>query len=213
MNESIFFTHIAVLIAFTYFALRKGKEALLALCGLQWILANLFVTKSITLFGLEVTPTDAFMISSLLGSNLLQEYFGKEEAKKVIPLSFLLLSFFTIMSLFQIYYRPSAHDVMHGTFTKVLETTPRIILSSIFSFLVTQRIDIELFGRLRKKFSLRLAMLLSLSVTQALDTLLFSILALYGSVPSLVSIMAFSYCIKMITLTSMTLLTPKRRTA
>ena len=211
MNETIFFIHIAVLIAFTYLALSKGKESLLALSGLQWVLANLFVTKSITLFGLEVTPTDAFMISSLLGSNLIQEYFGKEEAKKVVPLGFLFLTFFTLMSLFQIYYQPSPHDRMDGAFKTVLQTTPRIILSSIFSFLVTQRIDIELFGRLRKRFSLRMAMLFSLSVTQGLDTVLFSFLALYGNVPSLFSIMIFSYSIKMITLSSMTLLTPKRR--
>ncbi|MBS0585785.1 MAG: queuosine precursor transporter [Verrucomicrobia bacterium] len=213
MNEAIFFIHILVLILFTYLALRVGREALLALCALEWVLANLFVTKGIVLFSLHVTPTDAYAIASLLGSNLLQEYFGREEAKKSLRISLVLLLFFTAMSIFQIGYLPSSLDEMDGAFRSILMTTPRIALSSIISFLVTQRVDIELFGYLRKRLSLRTAMLCSLAVTQALDTALFSVLALYKVVPSLTSIMLFSYAIKMITLVSMTVLTPLQRKA
>jgi uncharacterized integral membrane protein (TIGR00697 family) len=207
MNECIFFIHIFLLFGAVALAKRFGKEALIVIVSLQVILSNLFVTKQIDLFGLNVTATDAYMIGSLVGMNLLQEYFGKDVAKKVLSINTFILIFFTAMALIQIFYKPSIHDSLHPSFLAILSFSPRIFISSIACFYLSQKLDVELFGKLRKKLSLPLAMALSLLISQALDTVLFSYLALYGLVHSLSSIIIMSYAIKLITLFSMTPLT------
>lgn len=203
MNEMIFFAHILLLLGFTYLAGRVGKHALIALITLEVVLANLFVTKEIVLFGLHVTPTDAYAVGSLIGLSLLQEYFGKEEAKKMVAINFLILLFFTAMALIQTFYLPSSFDKQHQAFTAVLSVTPRIFLSSLLCFYLTQKLDIELFQRLRKRLSLTFTLAISLLITQAFDTVAFSLLALWGLVHSLIHIILVSYLIKLITMAAM----------
>lgn len=203
MNECLFFGHILLLIGFITLAHRLGKHALMALVTFQVVLANLFVTKEITLFSLHVTPTDAYAIGSLVGLGLLQEYYGKDEAKKLSHLNFFILLFFTAMALVQILYIPSSHDRLHPAFASILSTSPRIFLSSIFCFYLTQKLDIALFGLFRRRCSLALTMAFTLIITQALDTILFSYLALYGLVHSLFHIIVVSYLIKMIAMAAM----------
>jgi uncharacterized integral membrane protein (TIGR00697 family) len=207
MNEIIFFIHIFLLFASIGLAKRFGKEALSIIISLQIVLANLFVTKQITLFGLEVTSTDAYMIGSLVGMNVLQEFFGKDAAKKILSFNTLVLVFFTFAALIQVIYKPSLHDQFHSSFSEILSVSPRVFISSIISFFISQKIDIELFALFRKKCSLPLAMTFSLLISQAADTLLFGYLALYGIVHSLFSIIIMSYAIKLITLFSMAPLT------
>ncbi len=207
MNEMIFFTHILLLFGAIVLAKRFGKEALAVIISLQVVLANLFVTKQITLFGLDVTPTDAYMIGSLVGMNVLQEYFGKESAKKVLSINTFILVFFMFVSVIQIAYKPSLYDSFHPAFFSILSMSPRIFLSSILTFYISQKIDVELFSFFRKKFSLPFAMTFSLVISQGTDTILFSYLALYGIVHSIASIIFMSYSIKLITLFSMAPLT------
>lgn len=207
MNETIFFTHILLLFGAILLAKRFGKEALIVIISLQVVLANLFVTKQIVLFGLDVTATDAYMVGSLVGMNLLQEYFGKEIAKKVLSINAFILLFFTAVSLIQIVYKPSIHDSFHSSFLAILSISPRIFISSILTFYLSQKLDVEIFALFRKRLALPMAMTFSLMISQACDTILFSYLALYGVVHSMISIIFMSYLIKLITLFSMTPLT------
>jgi uncharacterized integral membrane protein (TIGR00697 family) len=213
MNELIFFLHTLILFGATILAKRHSKEALISLIVLQAVLANLFVTKQIVLFGLTVTATDAYTIGSLIGMNLLQEFFGKESAKKILNVNTFILIFFTGMSFIQLAYKPSAHDNMHKSFFEILSISPRIFFSSILAFYLSQKLDVETFGIFRKKFSLPIAMAISLMISQAFDTILFSYLALYGVVQSILSIIVMSYLIKLISLFTLTPLTTFLRRA
>lgn len=98
MSEIVFILHLVTLIFLGLVALRLGKETLTAFSALQAILANLFIQKQTYLFGLEVTCTDAYAILSLFSLNLVQEYFGKDAAKRVIKINFFLLLTFAIMA-------------------------------------------------------------------------------------------------------------------
>lgn len=203
VNESIFFTHIALLIFFIAVSLRFGRGGLVAISVVQVVLANLFVTKQITLFSLNVTPTDAYILGSLLTSNLLQEYYGKEEANNLVKINLLVFVFTAFMALVQLFYLPSPQDTMYPHFYQILSHSPRIFIASLIAFFLTQKLDVELFGFLRKRFSLKIAMVTCLMFTQAFDTLVFSLLALYKVVSPLFPMMALSYLIKMITLACM----------
>ena len=86
MNELVFFTSILAVSTFSLGVLSLGKEALVAFICLQGLLSNLFVTKQIMLFGLDVTSSDIFAVGTILSLNLLQEYYGPQIVKKAISL-------------------------------------------------------------------------------------------------------------------------------
>lgn len=198
MNESIFFAHLFLIIGFLFLSLKLGKSGLSAFIVLQVIFANLFVVKQMNLFGLEVTCSDAFVVGSLLGLNILQEFFGQEAAKKTIEISFLAALFFVCMSEIHLLYVPISMDTTHSAFTQIFASTPRIVFASIAVFFVVQQIDIRLFGWLQKRLKGRLALRvgISLFISQSLDTLLFSFAGLYGIVTSVFSIIVMSLPVK-----------------
>lgn len=199
MNEGLFFIHIITLVAFVLVSLKAGKETLIACFILQILIANLFVTKQMECFGLNVTCADVYTIGALFSLNLLQEYFGKAVAKRTVTTVFVTLLFFVVMAKLHLSYIPSSFDTMHEAFTSVLASSPRIIAASFLVTLLVQRIDVELFGFIKRRFpkqSLLLRFGTVSLVTQLIDTVLFSFLGLYGLVHSIGDIIVMSYLIK-----------------
>lgn len=199
MNELIFIFHVLVIVLFLLLALRMGKGCLLSIVALQAVAANLFVIKQIKLFTRTVTCADVFIVGSFLGINLLQEYFGKEDAKKAIKISFFCMIFFLIMSKIHLAYVPSEHDTANESFQNILSNSPRIVISSILVFFLTQRLDIIFFGFLKKMFKGRFfvaRMFLSSLTAQLLDTILFTFCALKGLVNSMFDVIILSFLIK-----------------
>lgn len=160
---------------------------------------NLFVSKQISFFGLDVTATDALAVSYLLGFNLLQEFYGKKAARSHLLISFLVSIGFVGLSLFHLIYTPNSFDETQEAFLLILSPLPRIIGASIFTFIGVQAFDITFFSWLRKKFSgkkLALRLLVCLLVSQIIDTYLFSFLALYGIVGNVTHIIHVSLAFK-----------------
>lgn len=200
MNELIFITHSFFLALITGIAHAIGKEALIVWICLQTIVANLFVTKQITLLGFNATAADAFIVTSVAALNILQEFYSKEDAKKAIKLSLGFCIVMVALSLLQVWYIPSLSDMHHAHFVAILQHTPRIIAASLAAYGISQYIDYSFFAFLKEKlpiipFSVR--SIISIAFSQALDTLLFSFLGLYGIVSNLVQIMIISYGIKL----------------
>jgi uncharacterized integral membrane protein (TIGR00697 family) len=199
MNELLFFIHVILVMGFALGALRLGKEALIAWVAIQAVLANLFVIKQMNFFGFEVTCSDVFAVGSILGLNLLQEYWGKESAKKAAWICFLSMVFFGIMSQIHLLYRPSIHDTTHPSFQAILSTAPRILIASLSVFALVQQIDLRVFSLLRERMknaSFLPRNLIALLLSQFLDTTLFSFAGLYGIVASLFDIVLISFLIK-----------------
>lgn len=203
MNELIFSFYILIVSSATLGALWLGSHALVTLIALQWVLANLFVTKQIILFGLTVTASDALAVGATLCLNLLQEYYGKTLTRQAIVISFCATIFYTILSLLQILYYPAPQDTAHEHFCALLNPMPRIIIASMITYLVVQMLDYRIYGFLKHALphqSLVFRNYISIGVTQLIDTILFSFLGLYGMVASLASIIIVSYTIKVVSL-------------
>lgn len=201
MNEYIFFLQVLVVTSCTLGALTLGKEALVASICLQQILANLFITKQITLFGMDVVSTDVFAVGSILGLNLLQEYFGLEQAKKTIIISFAALIFYMAMTQFLLWYTPNGFDIMHHHFDQVLGYSLRIVSASVGVYILSQYASTYIYAQIKELWpasTLFTRNMLSLCLSQLLDTVLFTILALYGIVANVFHIIVISYSIKMI---------------
>ena len=197
MNELYFFFHILVIVTFTLGALKLGKEALITSFGVQALLGNLFVTKQMLCFGLNVTCSDVYTVGALFSLNLIQEYFGKALAKKTIWISSFILFFFIVMSQIHIHYLPSAHDTTQKAFHAILSFAPRIMLASFFVAFICQKFDVEIYSFFKKRQILLRFGSASL-ISQLADTILFSFLGLYGLVHSLFDIIIMSYLIKVI---------------
>jgi queuosine precursor transporter len=200
LNELIFILHIISVTILGLIALRLGKSALISIIALQCIVANIFVTKQIILFGFNVTGTDVFIIGAELSLNLLQEFYGTQAAKKAIKISFLMMLSFLIYSVFQLWYTPSNADTMHPSFYSILKFTPRIIFASILAYFLAQSSSVLIFGFLKKislgKF-LALRSALTCSLSQFIDTVVFTMAALYGITYSVAQVITLSFTIKL----------------
>ncbi len=197
MNELLFFGHVFFMVGFLFVALKRGRTSLTALIALQAIFANLFVVKQMSFFGLNVTCSDVYAIGGLLALNVLQEFFGKEAAKKAIGISFVANVFFVVMAQIHLLYEPSAFDQMHGAFDQIFSSTPRIVFASMGVYWIVQQFDYLFFSWLQTKFgALPFRMGLSLLVSQTLDTVLFSFFGLYGIASSLSGIILVSLLTK-----------------
>ena len=151
------------------------------------------------LFGLDITCSEVYTIGAIFSLNLLQTYFGKKVANKTLGIVFFLLFFVIVMSQFHLRYLPSKHDLMHSSFAAILGYTPRIMITSFFCALSMQKLDMELFGFIKRKFiklPFFIPFALASLVTQFLDTVLFSFIALFGIVHSMKDIILMSYLVK-----------------
>ena len=203
INELIFITHIVIIAIGSIGCLILGDYALVAFVCIQCILANFFVIKTTTLFGLTATCSDAFTVGATIGLNLLQEYFGKEIAKKTIWINFFLLIFYAIVSQIHLLYVPHITDITQLHFFSLLRFMPRIVIASFSVYLIAQFADYHLYGILKKTFNnnyLILRNYISIAVSQLLDTVLFSFFGLYGIIDNIGEVILISYIIKLISI-------------
>lgn len=199
MNEGLFFAHIMLMIALSFVALRYGEIALTGLIALQALLANLFVTKQILLFGWNATCGDVASLGAALGLNLLQEFHGKGAVRRAIYLSMALLLIFLLFSLFQCLYVASPWDQVDGAFQHILWPLLRLGLVSAGVYGFVQLCDRSFFSWLSHYFEKRYPlgrMTLSLLLSQLLDTLLFSFIGLSGMVDRIWEIIGVSLTLK-----------------
>jgi uncharacterized integral membrane protein (TIGR00697 family) len=201
MNEILFFTQILLMIGFALGALKLGQAALTTSVTVLALIANLFVLKQVTLFGFNVTASDAFIIGSLLGLNLLQEYFSQEEAQKATWICFFFMLFFVLVSQLHLLYQPSSYDTTQSAFLTLLSSSPRLLIASVSVFWIVQQFDIRFFAFLKKRFtslSFAIRTTISLIISQFLDTFLFSFAGLYGIVTSVIPVILISFMVKLV---------------
>ncbi len=204
MNNLIFLLHTCVITLITIIATKLGKQFIVSTIAIFGILANLFVLKQINLFGLQVTSSDVFVVGISLGLNLIQEKFDKKTAQDTVWISFWGLLTYTILSQFQIWYLPNALDCTNQHFLGLLTLAPRLTIASLISYLISQTIDVNLYAYLKVRLANQFSFLrnyLSIAISQLADTIIFSIIGLYGLNYNLLHIILFSYLIKLLAIT------------
>ncbi|MFA5250308.1 MAG: queuosine precursor transporter [Parachlamydiales bacterium] len=204
MNELVFCAHLVVNLVFLLGALKLGRLALVLFFALEVVLANLLVLKQISFLGLSVTATDVYAVGAILALNLIQEYYGKEAAKKGVVLTFFALVLFLVMTQFQLFYQPAAADGAAEAYALILQKMPRLITFSVAVFLIVQKIDLEIYGYLQKKaqksgakerFFFR-RLFLAAFFSQTVDTVLFSFFALFGLMANLFHVIFMALMVK-----------------
>lgn len=198
MNELYFIIHASLLAVLSLAALYAGKEVLISFIMLQTILANLFVSKQIMLCGFNAIAAEPFIIGSALSLNLLQEYFGRSSAVRTVKITFVSLLLFALFSQLHLLYTPSCYDTAHYHYKALLEITPRLVVASFIAYGVVSYLDTRLNAFLKNKIPWPATRNgLCVAVTQALDTVLFTLIGLSGVLSSLGDLMLVSYIIKL----------------
>lgn len=199
LNESLFAAQTVSVVLVCWFCRQLGSGALSSWLSVQALLANLLVLKLVHLFNLEVTVADCFGIGAIFTLNLLREYHGPDAAKRAMVTSvFLMMAtawFFTLHECFQV----SNADTLAEVYSALLVNITPIILVSATVFLIVQIIDYILFGYLQSRFghySLGLRMLLSMGLSQLVDTSLFTYWALGNWAPDFFQVFVWSYGLK-----------------
>lgn len=201
MNYIIFTIHTLIISGLTLLFGRLGNAALTSYISLLFVLTNIFVIKQMNLCGFNATCADAYIIGVSFGINLLQEVWGKKTAQKAIFISFLCSLFYMIMGYFHLWYIPAQHDTSHFHFVYLLDNSSRIVIASFISYLIVQYADTMLYGFMKKRYNGKYFILrnyLSMFSSQLFDTIIFSMLGLYGIVHNILDIMIVSYAIKVI---------------
>lgn len=200
INEYIFILHCFFCALASLLALSLGPYALCSLIAFQCVLSNLFVLKQVSLFGLVATCADPFTIGATIGFNLMQEYFGKKVARQSIGITFLLLFFYTVATHIHLWYAPAIVDGVHPHYQALFATTLRIAFASLTTYTIVQWLDYLVYGFLKLWFNNRymhVRSFITISICQAIDTILFTFLGLGSLVAYPWDVIKISYCIKL----------------
>ncbi len=187
MNELLFlgWTLLAVflvLAAFRYF----GRAGLYGVIGVYIVLANIFVTKQITLFGLAATGGNSLYGAVFLATDLISEYWGKREAKRAVWFGwFVAMGFLLATQVFQ-WFHPSADDFVNDSMSTLFSLTPAIVIGSLVAYIASQTHDIWAYHFWKRKTEgkkLWLRNNASTWVSQLIDSLIFSFIAFFMVFP------------------------------
>ncbi len=204
-NNIIFVLQILAGLTFILIAFRIGFHWLLALIAVQAVLMNIFVLKTMPLFGLETTGGNVLYASIFLGTDLICEHMGSKKARQAVWLGFFASIFFIVMSQFILLYTPSLlgdGQFLHDTLSTVFGFAPQILFGSMLAFLVSQNLDIYIFNWIKKRTGEKHLWLRnngSTLISQLFDTLIFTFVGLWGIVANVENfwqIVLFTYLIK-----------------
>ncbi len=160
-----------------------GRTGLYMLVVAAVIVANIQVTKTVVLFGLTATLGNVLYGTVFLSTDVLSELYGRKEARRCVWLGFVAMSLSVVWMQFAIWFVPGSHDFAHDSLATIFGIMPRIAAGSLVAYLVSQHHDIAAFHFWRKKTGGRYLWLrncASTMVSQAIDSVLFCFIALWG---------------------------------
>lgn len=189
MNELLFFASIgisygAILLLYKYF----GKTALFVWVGFAMVLANIEVSKGVEMFGLAMTLGNVIYLTVDFVTSILNECYNKKEARQAVLFGFISSIMFVVLSQLTIRFEPMAgSEEISQAMSLLFGFTPRVVASSLATYLISSYIDTGLYDFLKRKvfkkengLHLFCRSEISSFVSQFVDSLLFTLLAFAG---------------------------------
>jgi len=160
-----------------------GKFGLYALIVASVITANIQVVKTVQLFGLVATLGNVLYGSIFFTTDILSEVYGKKAARRGVWLGFIGMALMAIWMQIGLRFIPDMSDFAQGSMVTIFGLMPRVAAGSLIAYLVSQHHDIFAFhfwkGKTKGRF-LWLRNCASTMVSQAIDSVIFSVIALWG---------------------------------
>ena len=179
-----------------------GKMGIIAIIASNIVLMNIFVLKGMVLFGLPATGGNVLYASIFLSTDILEEYFGKKEARKAVFIGFFISLMFLIATIFILLFKPAEWDIYHTSMKKLFTPTWRIIGASMLAYLISQNLDVTTYGWLKKIAPNQLWLRNNGSTwtSQIIDTIVFCFVAFVGvyTIKILFGIVLSTYLLKLL---------------
>jgi len=201
-NNLLWFVFALIGLCSTVFVFRLfGRDGLYALVVAAVIIANIQVTKTVVLFGLTATLGNVLYGTVFLATDVLNEVYGPREARRCVWLGFAAMVLTVLWMQFALWFNPGPEDFAQGALSTVFGLMPRVAAGSLIAYLFSQHHDIFAFHFWRRKTQGRLLWLrncASTMVSQAIDSVLFCFIALWGvfGLTTWLEILATTYLLK-----------------
>lgn len=206
-NEILLIASLALVFGSTLIAYRVfGKTGLYIMTAISTIVSNIECLILIEAFAMEQTLGNVFFASTFLITDILSENHSEKDANKAVWIGVFTNVFFILISQSWLLYVPAQTDWVMPSIDVVFSNTPRMMLSSLGVYAVSQLIDVKLYHMwwrfTNKKFADNQKFLWlrnngSTLISQLINTVLFTLLAFYGTydLSTLLSIMLSSYIV------------------
>lgn len=187
-----------------------GKTGLYCCTVFATITANIEVLLMVDAFGMEQTLGNILFASTFLVTDILSENEGRKAARTAVNIGIATSIAFIIVSQSWLLYTPAESDWARESFETIFSNTPRLMIVSFVVYAVCQRFDVWAYHKwwalTEKRCGDKTRFLWlrnngSTMVSQALNTLLYSLGAFWGmyDIGTLISICISSYVIFLVT--------------
>ncbi len=180
-----------------------GKNGLYAFAVFATLLGNIAVCKCVDIFGVPTTAGNVLYAATFLVTDILSEKYGKKDATRAVAYSFSIMVLWMLGTQLILLFTPNANDYISESLKVVFGLVPRITMASLVGFVCSQNLDVFLYHYIWNKTGNDSSKLWlrnngSTLTSQAVDTVLFAILAFWGVFPNEVvfSILITTYLFK-----------------
>ncbi|GGI42206.1 queuosine precursor transporter [Mammaliicoccus stepanovicii] len=194
-------TFILMLLLYRFF----GKTGLFVWVAIGTIIANIQVIKTVELFSVSATLGNVMFASIYLATDILNDIYGRKQAKKAVWLGFSSVIVMVILLQCSLMFIPAQEDISQKALDTIFGIVPRIALGSIIAYIIGQHLDVYLFTLIKKTFSSDKTFYVraygSTAISSIIDTAIFVIIAFYGNLPNYVIVEIFltTYFLKLLT--------------
>lgn len=167
-------------------AKKYGPEYIIGISAAMVVIANVLASKIVTFLFWEIDAGTIVYASIFLLTDMLSEFYGKQEARKAVWTGF----FASIILMLSVYialnWQAAPSWTNQAAFEAVFSNTWRIIVASMLAYVISQNHDVWMYDKLKRLTKGRYLWLrnnLSTAISQLLDTVVFVTVAFYGLFP------------------------------
>ncbi len=156
--------------------------------------------KLITVFGVTASIATPIYAGIFLATDALHEFYGKAAARTAVWKGFLALIAVTVLGQLIASFPPVEGDAIGNGLSEVLSFIPNLFIGSALAYMISQNIDIRIYGYLKEKhpnLPLFVRNNSSTIVSQLIDSIIVYSIAFYY-VPDLISIILVAWLFKII---------------
>lgn len=170
------------------------------------IVANIEVVILVNAFGIEMTLGNMLFAGTFLATDILSEVYGRHAANNCVKVGITSSVSMILLTSLWMLYTPSANDFVFPAIVTVFSNTPRVLFASLLVYAICQAVDVQLYHVIWKLTGSNERFMWlrnngATLVSQALNAVLFNLIAFYGNVDmsTMWSIIGASFTISLLT--------------
>ncbi|KWX87744.1 hypothetical protein AMQ83_11215, partial [Paenibacillus riograndensis] len=154
--------------------------------GVRMAFANIKVAKTIAMpLDIVMTLGNTMYVTLYMTSDLLNEKYGRAEARHAVWFGFFTLLMTTAIMQMVLLFEPQETDIAQSSLETIFGLMPRLALGSLTAYFISQFLDVRLYAWIRKYYSSSRQLWVrsngSTMVSSFVDTLVFCTIAFAGT--------------------------------